>query len=245
MRVLVDENIPRMTVDSLRLLGHDVKDIRGTSDQPKDRRKFHHRGESANTCPVILGTLCVGSFPLTRLETDEQARARCFSQALQRAHRGPHASAFEARHNRLSGPHLPGQLLLRKAGAVPRVDDGRSQDELLLKGLVRLPVLRLLPPFLVQIRYTRHSYTSIIQSISRGSWPARSRAAASSPSSLRRHARSPRACLRPLHTAPAKSRSGPSAAFPICGLLHASRAARRHAPDLFLNEQRAPRDPRP
>ena len=33
MRVLVDENIPRMTVDGLRALGHDVKDIRGASDQ--------------------------------------------------------------------------------------------------------------------------------------------------------------------------------------------------------------------
>src|SRR5439155_14563152 len=33
MRVLVDENIPRMTVNALRALGHDVKDIRGTSDQ--------------------------------------------------------------------------------------------------------------------------------------------------------------------------------------------------------------------
>ena len=33
MRVLVDENIPRITVDSLRTLGHDVKDIRGTSEQ--------------------------------------------------------------------------------------------------------------------------------------------------------------------------------------------------------------------
>jgi predicted nuclease of predicted toxin-antitoxin system len=33
MRVLVDENIPRMTVDGLRAIGHDVKDIRGTSDQ--------------------------------------------------------------------------------------------------------------------------------------------------------------------------------------------------------------------
>lgn len=32
MRVLVDENIPRMTVDALHALGHDVKDIRGTSD---------------------------------------------------------------------------------------------------------------------------------------------------------------------------------------------------------------------
>ena len=33
MKVLVDENIPRMTVDCLRDLGHDVKDIRGTLDQ--------------------------------------------------------------------------------------------------------------------------------------------------------------------------------------------------------------------
>lgn len=33
MRVLVDENIPRMTVDALRVLGHDVKDVRGTLDQ--------------------------------------------------------------------------------------------------------------------------------------------------------------------------------------------------------------------
>jgi len=33
MRVLVDENIPRMTVAALIALGHDVKDIRGTSIQ--------------------------------------------------------------------------------------------------------------------------------------------------------------------------------------------------------------------
>jgi predicted nuclease of predicted toxin-antitoxin system len=31
MRILVDENIPRMTVDALMALGNDVKDIRGTS----------------------------------------------------------------------------------------------------------------------------------------------------------------------------------------------------------------------
>ena len=31
MRILVDENIPRMTVERLRELGHDVKDIRGTA----------------------------------------------------------------------------------------------------------------------------------------------------------------------------------------------------------------------
>lgn len=33
MRVLVDENIPRITVDALRALKHDVKDVRGTSNQ--------------------------------------------------------------------------------------------------------------------------------------------------------------------------------------------------------------------
>lgn len=33
MRILVDENIPRMTVEGLRALGHDVRDIRGTPDQ--------------------------------------------------------------------------------------------------------------------------------------------------------------------------------------------------------------------
>jgi predicted nuclease of predicted toxin-antitoxin system len=33
MRVLVDENIPRMTVAAPIALGHDVKDIRGTSMQ--------------------------------------------------------------------------------------------------------------------------------------------------------------------------------------------------------------------
>ena len=33
MRVLVDENIPRMTVTALVALGHDVRDIRGTSIQ--------------------------------------------------------------------------------------------------------------------------------------------------------------------------------------------------------------------
>jgi predicted nuclease of predicted toxin-antitoxin system len=33
MKILVDENIPRMTVEYLRALGHDVKDVRGTSEQ--------------------------------------------------------------------------------------------------------------------------------------------------------------------------------------------------------------------
>lgn len=30
MRILVDENIPKMTVEYLQEMGHDVKDIRGT-----------------------------------------------------------------------------------------------------------------------------------------------------------------------------------------------------------------------
>jgi predicted nuclease of predicted toxin-antitoxin system len=33
MDILVDENIPLMTVTRLRELGHDVKDIRGTGEQ--------------------------------------------------------------------------------------------------------------------------------------------------------------------------------------------------------------------
>lgn len=33
MKILVDENIPRMTVDALRSVGNDVKDIRGTLAQ--------------------------------------------------------------------------------------------------------------------------------------------------------------------------------------------------------------------
>ena len=36
MKILVDENIPRITVNRLRELGHDVKDIRGTPDQGLD-----------------------------------------------------------------------------------------------------------------------------------------------------------------------------------------------------------------
>lgn len=33
MRILVDENIPKITVQELRKLGHDVLDIRGTDQQ--------------------------------------------------------------------------------------------------------------------------------------------------------------------------------------------------------------------
>jgi predicted nuclease of predicted toxin-antitoxin system len=32
MRILVDENIPRMTVECLRELGHDVRDVRWAAD---------------------------------------------------------------------------------------------------------------------------------------------------------------------------------------------------------------------
>jgi predicted nuclease of predicted toxin-antitoxin system len=33
MDILIDENIPLMTVAGLRELGHDVKDVRGTGQQ--------------------------------------------------------------------------------------------------------------------------------------------------------------------------------------------------------------------
>lgn len=33
MKILVDENIPLLTVEALRKLGHDVLDIRGTPDE--------------------------------------------------------------------------------------------------------------------------------------------------------------------------------------------------------------------
>ena len=36
MKILVDENIPRVTVDALREAGHDVSDMRGTSDKGID-----------------------------------------------------------------------------------------------------------------------------------------------------------------------------------------------------------------
>ncbi len=36
MRILVDENIPLMTVVALREMGHDVLDVRGTADQGSD-----------------------------------------------------------------------------------------------------------------------------------------------------------------------------------------------------------------
>lgn len=40
MRILVDENIPNITVQGLRGVGHDVRDIRGTPDQGMDDDKL-------------------------------------------------------------------------------------------------------------------------------------------------------------------------------------------------------------
>jgi len=36
MKVAVDENIPLMTVRALRVMGHDVRDIRGTPEEGMD-----------------------------------------------------------------------------------------------------------------------------------------------------------------------------------------------------------------
>jgi uncharacterized protein with PIN domain len=36
MKILIDENIPRLTVRELRRLGHDVRDIRGTEHEGMD-----------------------------------------------------------------------------------------------------------------------------------------------------------------------------------------------------------------
>jgi predicted nuclease of predicted toxin-antitoxin system len=36
MKILVDENIPKSTVESLRGMGHDVRDVRGTPEQGAD-----------------------------------------------------------------------------------------------------------------------------------------------------------------------------------------------------------------
>ena len=33
MKILVDENIPNITVHELKEMGHDVKDVRGTKDE--------------------------------------------------------------------------------------------------------------------------------------------------------------------------------------------------------------------
>ena len=79
----------------------------------------------------------------------------------------------------------PIETMTYYARATARIDDGRCEGELFLKGCVRLPVLRLLHPPLVQISDPRHCYTSIIELISPAPRPALSRAAASSPFSSR------------------------------------------------------------
>ena len=33
MKILADENVPRLTVNHMRTLGHDVRDVRGTGEQ--------------------------------------------------------------------------------------------------------------------------------------------------------------------------------------------------------------------
>jgi len=45
MKILVDENIPSITVNELRTLGHDVLDVRGTPQQgmEDDERGGWHR----------------------------------------------------------------------------------------------------------------------------------------------------------------------------------------------------------
>ncbi|HIJ64693.1 MAG TPA: DUF5615 family PIN-like protein [Candidatus Hydrogenedentes bacterium] len=40
MRILVDENIPQMTVEALRQSGHDVKDVRGTAEEGIDDERI-------------------------------------------------------------------------------------------------------------------------------------------------------------------------------------------------------------
>ena len=48
MNFLVDENIPRMTVDWLRDSGHDVRDIRGTTQQGLEDPELWHETLSQN-----------------------------------------------------------------------------------------------------------------------------------------------------------------------------------------------------
>ena len=40
MKILVDENIPRMTFDELTKLGHDVADVRGTDKEGISDEQF-------------------------------------------------------------------------------------------------------------------------------------------------------------------------------------------------------------
>ena len=153
-----------------------------------------------------------------RLEADEQARSGCVRQTLQRPHRRVRSPAFQPGDHRLRRSHFLGQCLLREPGTDPRIHHGRSQNKFFLKRLLRLPVLRLLHPLLVHLRYTCHSYSFISEPISRERRPALSRGAALFSFSSRRPARSPRAGPRPSHTAPVQCRYGLSVASPTDAL---------------------------
>jgi predicted nuclease of predicted toxin-antitoxin system len=48
MRVLVGENIPKVTVQALRDLGHDVLDVRGTDKQATDDENLWMLAQSQN-----------------------------------------------------------------------------------------------------------------------------------------------------------------------------------------------------
>jgi len=55
MRVLADESIPRMTVELLRKLGHDVRDLRGTRDQGLGDPELWAPAQSENRLLITTG----------------------------------------------------------------------------------------------------------------------------------------------------------------------------------------------
>ena len=52
MRIFVDENIPLMTVEALREVGHDVIDIRGTLDEGMADDALWERIQQAQRLPI-------------------------------------------------------------------------------------------------------------------------------------------------------------------------------------------------
>jgi predicted nuclease of predicted toxin-antitoxin system len=52
MNILVDENIPRRTVDALRAMGHSVTDVRGTSDEGGDDELLWQRAQQEHALLV-------------------------------------------------------------------------------------------------------------------------------------------------------------------------------------------------
>jgi Domain of unknown function (DUF5615) len=50
VKIFVDENIPNCTVEELRDLGHEVLDIRGTSDQGMEDDRLWERLLSEERC---------------------------------------------------------------------------------------------------------------------------------------------------------------------------------------------------